>query len=464
MGPKRKKGTGCEEEPEACEVWLDTSNLRKKKSQPSLFFTKSLNPLAGKKYNIPASLHFTQSKSAQPFTKQTTISTYFTVKQSGNLSASDLISGTAPSSSSSCSSAAIDCMSGFNKLLVDESDINELQHVPTDMDSRGNNCPPVMSEKLVEPEMYPSSSSFSNFLNFKKLNPVNQLNDYPTSLQIDSFEFKNTFKSMPQITGSENSITEMACFVNSLAEPDFTEDSQGYRVIAHDRLCKSPSENIRIENLSTFEELSWVGTTDIENFKLHLLNSEKLRTSTQICNRKLRWKETNAALSEVKLEDTVTEDKENFPTVLQPLTKQKHSCKILPLKQWPEERLVNGKPVCQKLGNGDIKLYSGVEVQTHTSTQALFTQDSQGNRVIAHHIQKAAPVIQKHKMAFRDQTNQDYDRNFKKLAFRSHDTDLSILKSDMESDKEGTDSESQTEWLFTQDSEGNTVIKHSRIV
>nr|XP_055075968.1 aurora kinase A and ninein-interacting protein [Misgurnus anguillicaudatus] len=71
-------GSATEEE---CGIWLDTTQLKEKKQQKKTPISKLLNPLAKSGgYNVAVSLNFTQTKLNMPITKQSTISSFFSPK------------------------------------------------------------------------------------------------------------------------------------------------------------------------------------------------------------------------------------------------------------------------------------------------------------------------------------------------------------------------------------------------
>ncbi|KAM9320168.1 aurora kinase A- and ninein-interacting protein [Gastrophryne carolinensis] len=84
---KSKKKHGRLLQPEECGVWLDTAELKKRPQQTRIPCTYSnrFNPLLRRPNSESAVLDFTQTKSPQLCTKQTSINTFFTTKSKTKL-------------------------------------------------------------------------------------------------------------------------------------------------------------------------------------------------------------------------------------------------------------------------------------------------------------------------------------------------------------------------------------------
>ncbi|XP_053867502.1 aurora kinase A and ninein-interacting protein isoform X1 [Malaclemys terrapin pileata] len=79
----RKRSTA--EQLETCGIWLDTAKLKKRKIQTLVSKPTSNmpNPLLERNYNSHISVNFTQTRLSQPYTRQTTISSFFSIQPTG---------------------------------------------------------------------------------------------------------------------------------------------------------------------------------------------------------------------------------------------------------------------------------------------------------------------------------------------------------------------------------------------
>ncbi|XP_030394546.1 aurora kinase A and ninein-interacting protein [Gopherus evgoodei] len=79
----RKRSTA--EQFETCGIWLDTAKLKKRKIQTLISKPTSNmpNPLLERNYNSHISVNFTQTRLSQAYTRQTTISSFFSIQPTG---------------------------------------------------------------------------------------------------------------------------------------------------------------------------------------------------------------------------------------------------------------------------------------------------------------------------------------------------------------------------------------------
>ncbi|XP_031709910.1 aurora kinase A and ninein-interacting protein [Anarrhichthys ocellatus] len=392
---------------EECGVWLDTVQLKGKAKQKRYAppISKLLNPFAGGGgYSLAVALNFTQTKMEMPKTKQSSISTFFTPQGRvlNKMSTSEVpnMDPVQPSSSSSTSAthaltAPSPVVSGTKRRL--------------EMFDLYNSEPGVNHEWERENVTEPEAALWEQAAEeqYEELNPPRRKRRFiaASSLPGDSQPVPQAWSQDPLFTFSQYS--DGAKDVSD-SEPTFldslrSEDAFGIQ--------------INVEG----------GTSTQKSFK-HFPSSQEKENSKFLSFKSPR---KHSTLSHVEpLSDRkCTEPKTRSPRKHVPLCMLKSADEEESL----ESQFKWTKPSCSPLKKTAAKLCCR-EVD-EDSLAMLFTQDSEGFRVIAHRgLQARSPLKDK--------------SNISSVMVRT-----GAYKSLVDQDEED-------EMLFTQDSQGNMVIKH----
>ncbi|XP_041868549.1 aurora kinase A and ninein-interacting protein [Melanotaenia boesemani] len=415
MTMKTPKATPQNAAPEECGVWLDTVQLKEKnkRKRPARPISKQLNPLAeGGGYSFAVALNFTQTKMEMPKTKQSSISTFFTSHRRvlNKMSSSEVPSLHPLEPLLSSTSSAITTMVSVRKRRRDiclkksdlydtesgvgnwqsEKNVTEMdatlwqkkaEHYSESEEDLSEECkPPQSKRRLTENSLLPNNKQeWSQDLLF-------------TCSQNSETEF---YLPDQKSSTSKNCSSYEPGFLDSLqSEETFGNLIDVTRRTSTQKLIKNPSssqldddkENSRSLSFSSMSKRS--SSSNLESLSDHKWTEPK-GTSPQKHASQL-WNKT--------------EKDECFETMW---TKRISSPFKKPLKQIREV-------------DGD-------------SLATLFTQDSEGFRVIAHRgLQTRSPL--------KDQSNLSTE----------------IVRTNVYT----CVTEDEDEMLFTQDSQGNMVIKH----
>ncbi|XP_066572107.1 aurora kinase A- and ninein-interacting protein [Amia ocellicauda] len=471
-----KRGKVFAPEPDECGIWLDTAELKEKKKKPKRIcpITQLLNPLAGGGYSIQVALNFTQNKHPLPITKQTTISSFFTAKCTDSKNNKSQDADSDDSDFKSLPSSQSGWTGRKRKYCSDRNDINlSIGSVDT-----GETSISVLSTPQMEDNDCLKQEKYSQRLRCDRDSSLSNDDTLHTKItgrlllsMGDSSELLGWRNGQPVIntaldavdcTASEASEEHMFSFQDGFAEAGeistetgeasltrctFTQDSQGNRVIAH----RTPQPAVPKKPILDNEGSQLWLTGDTESLSterfFHTLLRQGGYTSTQKridCFKSQKTPQpVNSTFNESQeIRGDFGADKEN-------------KCSSDPLITWKRRGSVLGQSPL-KGTQQDKGLWSSpkrARVQkTLANTQALlFTQDTQGNRVIAHRRSQGWTC----RSPLKDQTNWSQSRNWDSpikspISHTSlHEVNQSNLDFDLEPDL-----------LFTQDSEGNTVIKH----
>nr|XP_015213223.1 PREDICTED: aurora kinase A and ninein-interacting protein [Lepisosteus oculatus]XP_015213225.1 PREDICTED: aurora kinase A and ninein-interacting protein [Lepisosteus oculatus] len=486
---KRKSSSPVTEE---CGVWLDTAEMKKKK-QPNLTrpIYKALNPFAGGGYNINLSLSFTQTKHPLPVTKQTTISSFFAPRRTDD-------------KNSMASDAGPD-RPGFPSALWSESKARE---------EKWKLC-------LDEPQEYHHCSAFADSVGLKEdpNSSVPQVTEFDTSRHEDDkhghYEYSRRNENncslardcAPDMTSlaflsdgesqsdsleplqdplDKGSLGSVDCTMSEVSRASehhksvnpgkydfqaecaerseiwsgaieealtwqhaFTQDSQGNRVIAR---CEAPQPPTKKRPQGSDESHDWLNgeaaSLNSETFCRKLLTREGCTSTQKRPDSYSVAPKMSQPEFQVSWEESLALDKENIcsSSCFGSPKRQNTTRGRSPLK----DRLFSSAGM-----NGDLEkeLVSSPKrarmAKSQFSTQAmLFTQDSQGNRVIAH---RGCPR-RMGRSPLKDRTS---------WTQRGWESPAKISRPWLREDSRSSlDSDSEAELLFTQDSEGNMVIKH----
>ncbi|XP_075873428.1 uncharacterized protein aunip [Nelusetta ayraudi] len=390
---------------EECGVWLDTAQLKMKakQKQPARPISKLLNPfLRGEGYSVDVALSFTQTKMEMPKTKQSTISTFFTPQRRvlKNKSTSDE-PNTSPAPTSSSSPVLTECAFVEKPEAKQRRDADREPDVCCEWESRNVSEDVVWQEHTGDP--LPS-----------------QTKQCEEESEICVPRRKRRFSTASLPHGDTHHSLE------AWSQDPLFSFSQWTK----DEFDLSHKEIKRAKNLSALEPSLSDSLQSETTFGLHLADAEA--TSTQ------------KSLKQIP-SSVVDAEKENGGCSLSPSPKKHflHSC-IDPLKHGVQqqskadrEKNIDSQFEWTKPWTSPLKkpkLY--YKTDDDDSLATLFTQDSEGFRVIAHRgLQVRSPL--------KDQSNMTRaTRSVRSVSSRP------LVEDD------------DHEMLFTQDSQGNLVIKH----
>ncbi|XP_060948829.1 aurora kinase A- and ninein-interacting protein [Limanda limanda] len=407
---------------EECGVWLDTVQLKGKAKQKRLTrrpISKLLNPFAeGSGYSLAVALNFTQTKMEMPKTKQSSISAFFTRQP------------IVPNEKSTSEEPNMDPVQIFSSASTSTTPV-----VSGTKRKRGthlvNSEPGVdqgwESENVTEPQatLWLEQDKTPQNLNCQseeeqpeELNPPQSKRRFTdtSSLPEDSQPLPQAWSQDPLLTFSQYSDSESNlsnrtnttgenvddCFLNSLQ----SEDDSGFRM---DLKGKT----------STQKSLKYLYSSQLEDEK----ENSRYLFSKSPCKRSPfsqidpvsnnEWTEPKTASPQKHIKDQLWNKAEDDESSISQF-------------KWTKPRSAPFKKPAEKQQSREAD---------EDSLAMLFTQDSEGFRVIAHRgLQVRSPL--------KDPSN-----------FSTGVVRTSSYKFLAEEDQED-------EMLFTQDSQGNRVIKH----
>ncbi|KAK1173016.1 aurora kinase A and ninein-interacting protein [Acipenser oxyrinchus oxyrinchus] len=467
---KTGKGSSATEA-EDCGVWLDTTELKAKRKQlrPIRPISKLLNPLARGSYNIPVALNFTRTRTPLPRAKQASIYSFFTLQCTGNKSSSPDFNLATPTASSktvtkwksspdlteelhSCSgpedtveleweadSAALqlwedeysnglsqeDTEQGMNKFR------SEVHHIYEASDEGNEKCLHKCKEQSQSYNLKENSGKID--LNTTEIKRAVGADLYAAETSDTCWEnvSKTAGCAIPHGRYVSDCGTSADTQGTGLTRCVFTQDSQGNQVIAHrvmDMLPDRKSSHGKEENNSWLSE-----ELNLESFGRRLLNLDK-STSTLHTLKKYKFSDRQQMESPRSLEGSVDVGKENM--CMATLTRAMSPSKSSPLTpiqmNWELDKKLQRPPKRAR-----------TEENTCSTLAMLFTQDSQGNKVISHR-------------------NIERRAGNSPLKYRRTQTQSRRTTSTAPSGRAAiqVDKDFQPHPLFTQDSEGNIVMKH----
>ncbi|XP_029022852.1 aurora kinase A and ninein-interacting protein [Betta splendens] len=390
---------------EECGVWLDTLQLKgkAKQKQPARPISKLLNPFAkGGGYSLAVALNFTQTEMKMPKTKQSSISTFFTSHRR-------VLKKMATQSCSSTSTAPTNISSGTKRRY--ESDVEK-----SDV---------YKSEPRLDHDWFSKNMYGSQQVAWEKYEE-----ESPTPSEDLLFEPKEEQYEEINPPASKKRFTEC-----SLVADDSQPPPQAWSQDPLFTCSQYPNSECFLSNQKTQAAKTFNSSEPSEEtFGFHLDLEGK--TSTQKSLKYFKMdddKENSTTLSPNSHVDPISNHKWIPPKTASP---SKH-CRDQLWKQSDKEKSYNSQLKWNKPKSSPLKKQA-LEQQSRDAYEdnlaMLFTQDSEGFRVIAHRgLQTRSPL--------KDQTN--VSTGIVKNA---------VYKSQVEEDED--------EMLFTQDSQGNMVIKH----
>ncbi|XP_062846587.1 aurora kinase A- and ninein-interacting protein [Trichomycterus rosablanca] len=413
---KSTKSKKCTSAPsEDCGVWLDASERRAKQQQKQVRpISKLLNPLArAGGYSTAVALNFTQTKMQMPVTRQSTISSFFLPRSKTNEDPDDF-SSSGPSwmSSTPLPQALTGTKRKREKLfeLSSESDnfiLNKAEIQPMDFNAESESkSERICKDPRKEQQFFHLIWGYQSDEPAEKRRPENTKIENITDTQQegnetifhgfkDSDELENTHETMLHKEQTQENMEDSPA---PLTERDYRN-----KVPLKDR-------NVMAKKISTRSDIA----------------SQERRKNP------FRFQEDSELAEQFHQASVMIKDKENirpnnteFSPVKQHLT----------LSNSPAKLNVHIKGKSCRTPTKSIR-YS---VESEEDSMAmLFTQDSEGFRVIANRSQWSRRPL-------KDQTNSLLGRDcFNISAVNSLESENSV----------------EPEMLFTQDSQGNMVIKH----
>ncbi|XP_020487260.2 aurora kinase A- and ninein-interacting protein [Labrus bergylta] len=403
---------------EECGVWLDTVQLKGKAKQKGLArpISKLLNPFTGGGgYNVAVALNFTQTKLDMPKTKQTSISTFFTPQHRvlNKMSTSEVpnmdpVFLDSASNTTTCTlTAPTPGTSGTKR----RRELDHYSEAGLDRDK----C-----ETAVCWEQSESCTTSQNVCcefeqQFEEINPT-----LGKKRLIATTSFPEDSQALPQAWSQDPLLT---C-------SQYTEDDSGltyHKRKAEENLCDSEPSFLRsLQSEEVFGALMGSRTATQKAFNSSQMDDEKENSrflSTKSSSKHSTFSYNGSHSSHTPKKTKTASPPNNSPSHMwiQPEREEISDSQFKRRKQ--------SVSPCKKRS----RLQSCRAVD-EDSLAMLFTQDSEGLRVIAHRGLKARSPLT-------DQSNRS-SRVVSSSAFKS-----------VEEDEED-------EMLFTQDSQGNMVIKH----
>ncbi|XP_041102395.1 uncharacterized protein LOC121313677 [Polyodon spathula] len=462
-------------EAEDCGVWLDTTELKEKRKRlwPIRPISKLLNPLARSSYNIPVALNFTQTRTLLPKVKQANIYSFFTLQRTDNTSSSPDVNLATPSasgktvtirkSSPDLTEELHSCSGSDDAVKLEwEADSVALQLWEDEYSSglRQEDTEQGVNKFSSEVHHIYEVSDEGNdkcLQKYKKQSQSYNLKENSGKICLNTTEIEkpvgaNLFAAETSYTCLENISKTAGCAIphgryvsdcgtsadtrgTGLTRCVFTQDSQGNQVIAHRVMDTLPDNSSRGKE----ENNSWLSEEQNPgSFGRRLLNLES-STSTLHTLKKYKFSDSQQVDSLRSLEGSVDVGKENMcMTTLTRAMSPSKSSPLTPIQMnWDLDKKLQRPPKRAR-----------TEENMCSTLAMLFTQDSQGNKVISH----SSVERRARNSPLKDRRNQAQSR------WTGTNRSSSTAPSGTATIQD--DKDSQPHSLFTQDSEGNMVMKH----
>ncbi|XP_035536899.1 aurora kinase A and ninein-interacting protein [Morone saxatilis] len=415
---------------EECGVWLDTAQLKRKAKQKRLArpISKLLNPFAeGGGYNLAVALNFTQTKLEMPKTKQSSISTFFTAQRRvlNKMSTSEVpvMDPALPSSSSTSSTCALTAPTPVASGTKRRREIDLEPGLDCEWKSENVTEPEAAVWQEQAADHTPSQNVYSEFEEepFEEINPPQSKRRITATSSVpdDSQPLPLAWSQDPLFTCSQYS------------EGEFYPTNQK-NTTAKNSGDSEPSFFNSLQNEEAFGvhmDVEWRTSTQKSYKHVHCSQEDDDKENSRFLSFKSPSK--HSALSHI---DPLSSHKWTEPKTASP---RKH----IPVHLWSKadkEDSHDSQFEWKKPRSSALKKLTpqkSCRAVDEDSLAMLFTQDSEGFRVIAHRgLQTRSPL--------KDQSN-----------IKTETVRTSAYKSLVEEDEED-------EMLFTQDSQGNLVIKH----
>ncbi|XP_063212153.1 aurora kinase A- and ninein-interacting protein [Chroicocephalus ridibundus] len=383
---KRRRGGGASRPDGVCDVWLDTAKLKQNAVESLIAKSKASRRVLERKY---ASVTFTQTRAPQPRTKQTTISAFFSPQTDEKDKENSRPSPFIPK----CKEAGISLAASPVKILA-LPQMEEAQEESLGAEVGTAQATPQHRAETAPASLTPSQDS--------------------SVLQVES-----------------HSTSEASCGAGEdLCFFSFTQDSEGNRIIAH----RNVSDLFAGEMVSASGSVtSDRGTNKGQGQLLPEVSKTGLDFQPRLgANQSKKPHPLSSVNSLIDFTENINP----------PLTR--HSAWAAGFYPSPQ-RPAGAQPLRERSQNTRA---GAAEEGWGSPCRQLFTQDSQGNRVIAHH-HRNLPSPRKDSGSSRRHLPDSPCKG------RSSDAANGSLSKPGEQQLDVC-----YDLLFTQDSEGNKVIKH----
>ncbi|XP_020381201.1 uncharacterized protein LOC109925694 [Rhincodon typus] len=456
---------------EECDTWLDTRELRRRKVE-SHFISKLLYPLSRRNYTVEVPLNFTQTRAPQQCVKQTTVSSFFLPKAKGKLahtSQTSVLSAVGAASPNSVIEKGT--YTDQPELITGNCRDNFGSSTPVDHQER---LPSILSTVHYSFERLPlCGTTHGNSTLILNEQSHQILEERQHSCLKDGANINIVKSELP--SAHDAGVTYAS--VDTSSEPpddftqlDFTQDLQGNRVISHTKAIRSPGVNyVSCKGMPVADGKS----TDLPPAESEILCTQSFEagllgmlTSTQqtVDRQKKLSKRKAVAHLPKKLnsdcyKDIFPENKENvFGSMLNLNPKS--------LKRPPLSPGTTSLLRCQNVPQGTEAFQQPkTACRDENVLSFLFSQDSQGNRVISHRCtdSRCGAVFSDNQNSPLGPCSIDISGNTScnvPLKRKLHHSGLCCESPCMAQSKYDDMFCPQADLLFTQDSEGNAVIKH----
>uniref|UniRef100_UPI003AB03792 uncharacterized protein n=1 Tax=Centroberyx gerrardi TaxID=166262 RepID=UPI003AB03792 len=460
---------------EECGVWLDTVQLKGKAKQKRLTrpISKLLNPLAERGgYSLAVALNFTQTKIQMPNTKQSSISTFFAPQRRvlNKISISEE-PNTDPVDSSSSSSTSTTCASTTSTPVVsgtkrkrdmdpEASDLlyntEERQVKTAHIDLGGEGAGHGWESESVTESEAPVWQEHYEASHTPPLNTDHESEEEQSEEETSLPERKRRLTETSSLAAETHCLGQECSQEPSIAcsSPPYSQElNDPSEMKRYDRITHDSESEFYLTNQKhpTAKMVSDSGPVFLESLQSEegfaLWMGVEGRTSTQKSFKHLHSSQMDDEKENGGSSSSKSPNKRSSLSPLGPLSNRKWtepkialSQKHIPKQLWKkaEEESLDSQHKWTKPNISPLKKRKPQqpcrEVE-EDSLAMLFTQDSEGFRVIAHRgLQARSPL--------KDHTNLSMG-----VVKRT-----SAYKSLVEDEEE--------EMLFTQDSQGNMVIKH----
>ncbi|XP_029588415.1 aurora kinase A and ninein-interacting protein isoform X2 [Salmo trutta] len=409
---------------EECGVWLDTVDLKQKAKQrrPLRPISEQLNPLARSGgYSLAVALNFTQTKIQIPVNKQSSISSFFTPQRKVAQKAPASPEPSTPSTSTRCASTSlrrVNIGSGTKRKRAAGLESGEqstgAQPTTLQMSPEGENAAGCKWDRQSFRERAYWEVSHMPHLNMDHQSEEMEEPDKKRRLSVALSPPVETDTHEEECRQDQWSACSSPQYSQDLSEPD----SEGQCVLTHQELLvgvrqASDSRTAFPESLQSEGGFrAWLGAQDRSS-------TQKRAVPSHLISQQLEGKEND------------------LPRSMSSPSPNKMSPPLSPVSthRWTKPHLPS--PQMHVLEQSMKRVLEQPLRECEGDTLAmLFTQDSEGFRVIAHRALVSRSPI-------KDQTN---------VLASGRDSIFAADKTLLEEEGE--------ELLFTQDSQGNMVIKH----
>ncbi|XP_040277821.1 aurora kinase A and ninein-interacting protein [Bufo bufo] len=266
--------------PEECGVWLDASQLKKKCHQMVIPCTSSrFNPLSRTKSMDSVQVDFTQTKSPQLFTKQTSMYSFFSAAGSRNKRSPITDINTLIQETPKCETGnAYESLNVMEQSPVETSMCSkpaEIQESVSLCNLHRNTREPVSSGQNENNDrswvLEQSGNHSGSFSNVSVVRTQDKSPNHGFSSEFQNKLSDSSIVKCPQKDYHE----EDSCLLSQFDSPLFTQDTQGNRVICHqstsDRHLTTPLQDKTNVTWHTRSQIKGTLQTLCDEDSLHIM-------------------------------------------------------------------------------------------------------------------------------------------------------------------------------------------------